>query len=113
MKSFEKYVEQRNSEIEGGTQPSSMRINRPRKINYDDSFEIISQLKKPQVQMAVGKVLQSDPETAEMLKDILNRALRYSALDHYNSPKFPGWSGGWSDSEAAAANFVGKGADQS
>lgn len=94
-------------------QPKNMKVNRPHMLDnggltsVDQSYALISQLKKPQVQMAVGKILKDEPQTAEFLKDILNRALKYASMDHYNKPSFPGWSGGWHDSQSAANNFVG------
>lgn len=117
MKSFEQFVEE--IERDGGMspsamgrsirQPKNMKINRPRQPDYagGDSYEILEKLKKPEVQMAVGKILQDEPETAAMLKDILQRALQNASMDHYNRPKFPGWSGNYNDAENAASNFVG------
>lgn len=119
MKDFIQYVEEMGSEDSRGelakrgrkiNQPRNMRLNRYRKpsdLDGSESFELIDKLKKPEVQKAVAEILQAEPQTAEFLKDILDRALRYAAMDHYNKPSFPGWSGGWSDTQSAASNFVG------
>jgi hypothetical protein len=116
MKDFIQYVEEMEGDMEQGDsmgrrirQPKNMKVDRPRQPAYDgtDSFELISRLKKPEVQKAVAEILQAEPQTAQFLKDMLERALKYAANDHYNKPSFPRWRIGWSDSRSAADDFVG------
>lgn len=104
MKSFRQYVENRDFD-NLSTTPRDMRVNRPGNFSIEDAYQLIDQLKKPNIQMAVGKILEDEPQSKEFLKNILKRALRYASTS-YDTPQFPGWSGNYGDSEKAASNFV-------